>query len=257
MKNATPPDELALHDDRKELTVPQPSVGQMLAALIDKGDPEKNIGVVERLIALQERQEAKEAERAFAVAFHALQAELPSVQVSKMVPDKQGNPRYFFAPYEHILALTMPLVLKHGFSVTYDSEFKEPRMVVRCTLIHVGGHSRTTTQFMRIGAVYGANDAQNDGATITMAKRYAYCQALNIVIDHDTNGHDDAKNEGQPISWEKAEQLRSMVKEAKADEAKFLKYAGADTFEEIGEHRYASLYRELQDRIDNPGAVRK
>ena len=46
-----------------------------------------------------------------------------------------------------------------------------------------------------------------------------------------------------------------MDKEAKADEAKFLKYAGAATYEEIGSNRYQQLFRELQDRIANP--VRK
>lgn len=246
-----PKDELSLNDDRKEIAESSPSVGQMLAALIDKGDPEKNIGVVERLIALQERQEQKQAERMFAVAFHGLQQETLGVQAVDMVPDKNGNARYFFASYEHIMEQVGPLLLKHGFSVSFDSEFKEDRLVMRCTLMHIGGHSRVSTQYMRVGSVYGANDAQNDGATATMARRYALCSALNIVIERDTDGG-DARNEGEPISFDKAQTLREMVKEAKADEAKFLKYAGASTYEEIGAARYQSLFRELQERINNP-----
>lgn len=254
MKKATET-ELPLAVEHNETTMATqsiPSVGQMLAALIDKGDPEKNIGVVERLIALQERQQEKQAEREFAVAFHALQTRITSVEATVPVPDKHGGVRYFFASYEHIMQQVGPLLLENGFAVSFDSEFKEDRMVMRCTLTHIGGHSRTGTQYMRVGAVYGANDAQNDGATTTMAKRYALCAMLNIVIGHDTDGRGDAKVEGEPISFDKAQTLREMVKEAKADEVKFLKYAGAATFEEIGTNRYQSLFRELQDRIDNP-----
>lgn len=229
-----------------------PSVGQMLAALIEKGDPEKNIGVVERLIALQERQEAKQAEREYAVAFHALQTKIPSVEATVPVPDKNGNVRYYFAAYEHIMAQVGPLLIANGFSVSFDSEFKDDRMVMSCTLLHIGGHSRTATQYMRPGTVYGANDAQIDGATTTMAKRYALCAMLNIVIGHDTDGNGDSRDEGQPITFEQAQTLKEMVKEARADERRFLAYAGATEYSQIGANRYTSLFRELQDRILNP-----
>ncbi len=239
-------------DDALTLAHAEPSAGQMLQALIDRGDPEKNIGVLERLIALKERSDAKQAEREFAVAFHALQQETLGVEAGDMVPDKNGNPRYFFASYERIMAQVGPLLLKHGFSVSYDSEFKDNRMVMRCTLTHVSGHAKTSTQFMRVGSVYGANDAQNDGATATMARRYALCACLNIVIQRDLDGA-DARNEGGPVTAEQAQTLREMVQEARADEAKFLKYAGAASYEEIGSARYQELWRELHARL-NPSA---
>lgn len=250
MKNQTESLPLVEHEPTgSQLAKPETaSVAQMLHALIEKGDPEKNIGVVERLIALQERQDAKHAERMFAQAFHALQSETPGIEATVPVPDKHGNVRYYFAAYENIMAQVQPLLVKHGFSVTFDSEFKEDRLVMRCTLLHVGGHSRTTTQYMRTSAPYGANDSQADGATTTMAKLYALCSALNIVIERDS----DARNEGDPVSFEQAATLKEMVKEARADEKKFLAYAGAATYEEIGANRYQQLFRELQDRIDNP-----
>ena len=247
MKNANPDTELPLAVQEREPTIPE-----LMRLAVTTGDPEKNIGVLERLVAMQERKQAKDAEREFAVAFHKLQTKIPGVEATIPVPDKQGNARYYFASYEHIMAQVGPLLLENGFSVTFDSEFKDERLVMRCTLLHIGGHSRTGTQYMRVGAVYGANDAQNDGATTTMAKRYALCAMLNVVIGHDTDGRGDARVEGEPISFDKAQVLREMVKEAKADEAKFLKYAQASCFEEIGSNRYQSLFRELQDRIDNP-----
>lgn len=241
MKSTEPQTALALASE--------PSAGQLLQALIDRGNPEANIGVLERLVALKERSDAKQAEREFAVAFHALQQETLSVQARDEVPDKHGGVRYVFASYECIMRQVGPLLLKHGFSVSYDSEFKENRMVMRCTLTHVSGHSRVTSQFMRVGAVYGANDAQNDGATATMARRYALCSALNIVISRDTDGA-DATNEGQAISFDMAQTLAEMVKETNSNEAAFLKYAGAAKYEEIGQNRYQELFRSLQQKLD-------
>lgn len=227
----------------------EPSAGQLLKYLIETGNAEQQIGVLERLVALKERSDANAAKRDFARAFHALQSEMPAIAASQPVPDKHGNTRYLFAPYSAIMEQVRPLLIKHGFSVRFDSEFKDQRMVVGCTLTHTGGHSETSTQFMRVGSVYGANDAQNDGATITMAKRYALCQALNIVIDHDTDGRtDDARNEGHPISHEQAQTLRELVKETKSDETRFLRYAGATSYEEIGSARYQELFRSLQDK---------
>lgn len=256
MKKAT--EELPLATAHESaIAAHEPTIPELMRLAVTSGDPEKNIGVLERLVAMQERKEAKDAEREYAVAFHKLQEAMPGVQALDEVPDKHGGVRYTFASYERIMAQVRPLLISHGFSVTFDSEFKDERLVMRCTLMHVGGHSRTTTQYMRVSAPYGANDTQADGATSSMAKRYALCCALNIVIERDTDGVADARNEGAPISYEQAQTLREMVTEAKADSVKFLKYAGAATFEEIGVNRYQSLFRELQDRIQNPNPVRK
>lgn len=248
MKKTTPEETLPLATTKPASTLAlqqEPSTGQLLRLIIEKGITGDNVGVIERLIALQERRDAKDAEKAFAVAFHDLQQAMPPIQAVEAVPDKQGNVKYYFAPYSHIMAEVGPLLLKHGFSVMFDSEFKEARFVMRCTLIHVGGHSKTTTQYMRVSAPYGANDSQADGATTTMAKRYALCSALNIVIDHDT----DARNEGEPISFEQAQTLRELVHETKSNEVLFLKYAGAEKYEEIGSARYQELFRQLQARL--------
>ena len=228
-------------------------IGQLLQAVVQAGITDANVGVLERIVAMKERAEAKQAEREFAIAFHALQSEMPKIQAMDEVPDKQGNVRYVFASYQAIMEEVGPLLLKHGFTVSFDSEHKEQRLVMRCTLTHVGGHSRVTTQMMRYSSPYGANDTQGDGATATMARRYALCSCLNIVIDRDTDGATNMANEGQPITFEQAQTLKEMVKEARADEARFLTYAGATSFGKIGSNRYKTLFAELQARIDGGG----
>lgn len=246
-----PAEQLALAGTEQALaTTNEPSIADMLQAVIQGGVSDQNVAVLEKLVAMKERSEQRQSEREYAVAFHNLQAEMPAISASSVVPDKNGNQRYRFAAYEDIMKAVRPLLLKNGFSITFNADFKENRLYQTCRLLHIGGHFKDTTSMVRVGAgPYGASDTQADGAAQTYAKRYALCAALNIVIEHDTDGASDAKNDGQPISFEQAETLREMVKEAKADEKRFLKYAGAESFETIGSNRYPSLFSELQTRL--------
>jgi hypothetical protein len=58
----------------------------------------------------------------------------------------------------------------------------------------------------------------------------------------------DARLEGEPITFEQAQTLRELAEEVKADVPAFLKYAGASKFEEIGSARYEGLFKALQKK---------
>lgn len=228
---------------------PQKPVAQMIQAAIEKGVTPENMAVVERLVALMERMEDKAAEKQFASAFVALQSEMPSVQATKAVPDKYGNIKYHFAPYEEIMAQIKPLLQKHGFTVTFSMGFSEGRVIQECTLQHIGGHLRTNKFMARVGnGPPGSSEAQGDGAASTYAKRFALCNALNIVTDIDTDGRGDARAEGAPISKDHAAYLKELVRETKSDEVAFLKFAGAKDYADIGEEKYDRLVAALHKK---------
>jgi hypothetical protein len=131
-----------------------------------------------------------------------------------------------------------PLLQKHGFTVTFSTDFKEGRIIKTCTLQHVGGHSRSNQFAVRIGSgPPRASEAQADGAASTYAKRFALCDALNIVIDKDT----DAKVEGAPITKEQAAELEHRVQMTNSNREAFLKFAGANSFSEIASAKYEIL----------------
>lgn len=256
MKSASPELPLAAPGKTGEASIvpaSEPTVGQLLQHVIEKGDPKQNIEVLERLIALKERADAKQAEREFAVAFAALQKEIGVVEATKPVPNRDGSIRYIYAPYEKIMAHVQPILEKHGFAITFSSEIKDDRVIQHCTLIHVGGHSKTNDFMARIGnGPPNASGAQADGAAATYAKRRAFCDALNIVAEVDTDGADpDARSLGAPLSHDKVQTLKELVRETKSDEKAFLKFAGAATYEEIGEKRYAELFRALQSKLNS------
>ena len=248
---AAPASPLAVVPPANLASAPAVSVGQMLQATIERGVTAENVAVLERMMDLYERTQAKDAEKAFARAFNALQSEMPVIQALREVPDKHGNLKYTFAPYEDIMAQVRPLLLKHGFTVSFSLSFLEGRVTQKCTLMHVDGHSRSNEFSVRIGSgPPGCSESQADGAAGTYAKRHALCNALNIVVDRDTDGvPTDAREIGAPITPDKVQYLREQCRELGGNtEASLLKIAGVEKFEQIGTSVYPVLVRMLQGR---------
>lgn len=243
---------MALHTDKQgNLAVvdTEPNYGQMLQSFLANPEAVKNVEVAERMFALCERAEARNAERMFAEAFARVQDEMPRVIADTPVPDKFGNVKYSYARLDDIFALASPIIRKHGFTVTFSSDIKDDRVIQTCTVQHIGGHKRTNQYMARIGSgPIHASPAQADGAAATYAKRQAFCDAWMIVVDHDTDGRADARDEGAPITWEQCQYLEEQINETGSDKAAFLKFAGAATIPEIGANRYDSLVKALAQK---------
>jgi len=230
---------------------PQPSgptTAQMLQTVLSGAITADKVDTAKSLMEMIEREEARSAEKAFAQAFNALQSETPNIQAIRPVPGNDGSIRYRFAPYEDIMRQVQPLLQRHGFTVTFSTRFEEGRIVKSCTLQHVSGHKRTNEFAVRIGkGPPGSTESQGDGAASTYAKRFALCDALNIVIDHDV----DARAEGGTVTEEQAEELARRVAETNSNREAFLKFAGAKSFKEIAATKYAILDGFLRKK-ENP-----
>jgi len=253
MPDETQNAELALAPERTLSTTPAergPNIGLMLQAAIDKGITQENVAVLEKMLDLLERQQSRDAEREFAQAFNRLQAEMPRIIAATTVPDRDGNQKYKFAKYEDIMAGVRPLLLKHGFTVSFSMTYTEGRIAQECTLRHVGGHSQRNSFAVRIGkGPPGASEPQADGAASTYAKRFALCNALNIIIEQDTDGAPpDARLEGERIPADKVAYLREQAREVGIDQTRFLKLAGVGSFEEITEGTYPVLIRLIESK---------
>jgi hypothetical protein len=236
----------------KELQRMEPSEGS-LASRDAQPMQELNIAVIaDRVMAgemtneklsLIERLVAMDAERKFAAAFVSLQSEMPKVQAKTPVPNNDGTVRYRFAAFEDIMDQVQPLLLKYGFTVTFSSRFENARVIQTCTLQHAGGHKRMNEFAVRVGSgPPKASEAQADGAASTYAKRFALTDALNIVIEKDS----DARLEGGQVTQEQADELERRLKMINGDVGAFLKLAGAKTFAEISSVKYDILDQFLQ-----------
>ena len=227
---------------------PDPTPLSLIAQMVASGSlSAESVAVVKELVALKEHMEDRQSQRDFAVNLVGLQGELSTFQATKPVPDKYGNVKYCSLEYHEIMAKVQPLLLRYGFSVSFSTaESKDGRIRQVCTLQHVSGHHRDFQVFVRAGSgPPGATESQADGSVISYARKYALCCALNISVDHTP----DARKEGEPISPEQAELLRQMVKRSRSDEAAFLRFAGAKSYEEIGERRYAEVFAALEKKM--------
>ncbi len=217
----------------------------MMRSMIKSGISAENVAAFTELVKLSEHMEDRKAAKDFAVAFNDLQAEMPKVQAVSAVPNNDGTVRYMFCPYEELMRQVAPFLHKHGFSITFSNRFDEGRLVSICTLTHVSGHSKTNEFTVRIGkGPPGSSESQADGAAGTYAKRFALISALNIVVEKDS----DARIVGGKISKGQADSLRQRVASTGSDQALFLKFAQAATFEDISESMYDVLDASLKKK---------
>ncbi len=230
----------------------EPSIALLLQGVIQQGVTADNVSALEKMCDLYERMEAKRAEKEFAAALVGLQGETLRVAATQVVNDRNGQPRYRFAPYEEIMALVQPMVTRHGFAISFDTEIDAGRLTSICTLTHSGGHSKPNKFAVRFTTPPGSSEAQGDMSTKSYAKRGALCDALNIVVDHD----DDARMVGAPITLEQAAKLEQMVNVTGSNEGSFLRFAGATSYEEISADRYDSLIELLQRKMPKSDPIR-
>lgn len=213
----------------------QPSVADMVQAVIQGGVTNDNVGVLEKMVGLYERMEAKSAEKAFSAAFVELQKEIPIITAKSVIPNR-GK----YEKFEDIMRVVGPLLAKNGFSVSFSMDTNENRILETCHLKHVAGHSQSNSFAVRVGRA--DSETQADCKAATTAKRNALCNALNIVIQQDClNGDSDARIEGGRITEEQAEELSRRVSETNSDKAAFLKYAKAKYYGEISSSMYPVL----------------
>lgn len=222
---------------------PEPSIAEMMSAVISRGITQESVGVMKEMLAMKERMDSKAAEREFTAAFVALQKDLPVIVASSVIQNRGKYERY-----EDLMHEVGPLLIRHGFTVSFTMDFHESRVVETCHLKHVGGHSQSNSFAVRTGK--GDTDTQADCKAATTAKRYAFMNALNLVVRQDAlqDESNDASLVGAPISFEQVQTLKELIRDTGSDEAKFLRFAQVDKVEDIGTGAYNILFAELNRR---------
>jgi len=209
------------------------SIQAAFRAIVDGDLDAAKLSVMKELLAMS-------AEREFAAAFVALQSDLPTITATTPIPNR-GK----YEKFEDVMRVVGPLLVKHGFTVSFSMDFKESRIAETCQLQHIGGHSRSNSFAVRTRKA--DSDTQADCMAATTAKRNALLNALNIVIRQDCLADEsDARNEGGAITPEQAAELEHRVQMTNSDRAAFLKFAQAATFNEIASAKYEMLDANLR-----------
>lgn len=169
-----------------------------------KCDPEK----LERLIAMQKDIMAVNAKAAFDAAFVTLASEIPEMDKrGKIVVPAKGDRTGHSTPYakhEDIQRVLRPLLLAHGFALSYESAWPDDGKVqITAILTHREGHSRKSVFVGPADTTGSKNGMQALGSTIAYGRRYATADLLNITT---RKMDDDGKTGGaEPADAKKKE----------------------------------------------------
>ena len=199
-----------------------------------------------KLMELQERAEARDAEKQFNSAFAAAMIEMP--RVAKRGQKKMGDKgTIMYATYDDVDAAVRPIETRHGFARSFATRSADKGYVMVLRLTHSAGHSITSERPCRPDPGPGRNEIQAEGSGESYSRRYLTLAVWNIV----TVGADDDANSADPITEDQAMQIQEMLdflamEPARA--AKFWAFVGGDT------HKVEAIQRKDYERV--AGALR-
>lgn len=150
-----------------------------------------SIETLEKLMALQERWEAKQAQKAFFETLSEFQENCPDIRKTKKVSfdTSKGKTEYSYAPLADIDRQLKKLMSEIGFSKRWEIQDNANKIKVTCIITHSLGHSERTTMEAEADTSGSKNPIQARGSAIEYMKRYTLLGALGITTaDSDIDG---------------------------------------------------------------------
>lgn len=185
---------------------------------------------IRALAEIYERDQARQAVQAFNAALSAVQAECGTIAKSKRAD------RYMYAPLDEIAKRVRPLLDRHGFSYSFDSDLTEHGVAVTFVLRHRDGHSERTRFTAPVDAAMKVNSTQKVGSALTYGKRYAMLAGLGLSTG---DADDDAAGTAETITAEQAADLRAVLDEGTRTEPGLCAIYGIGSLDDLP----ASLYK--------------
>ena len=226
---------------------PAPSAIDILQAAVAGGITSENVAVVQKIKEMVREEESHKAKLAFGRAFFALRREMPIVYADKEVRTESGAMAFRYCSPEEIKNVLEPLMQKHGFTtMTTQTMDGETKVTVVVTLIHEQGHQVQGTFTIRVGQenrlVKGPQVVA--GAT-TAAERHCLIKLFGLRTRIDPSA--DARNEGEAITDDQAQELWRRVTDTESNHKAFLKFCGVPV---QGEPTIADYKRVMSSRYD-------
>ncbi len=225
--------ELTIHGAPVAITESPDDVSGLVRLAIEQKVP---VEVLERLVALQERVTAQNAEKAMAEALAAFQAACPSIgrtKTAEMKKDGRKLYEYQFAPLDEIARVIRPHLANAGLSYTHDGEVTDRTVRVTCTLQHAEGATRTATFTGPIDTSGGKNPIQQVASARSYGRRYTLIDVLGLTTGDDDDGQSAGSKEPETLSEAAAADMEALADEVGINKPKFLKWLGVESFGEI------------------------
>lgn len=210
------------------------------------------VDVLERLVAMQEREQERAARMAFIADLAAFQDACPLLTRNKkadVVTKSGAKYSYRYASLDRIAAEIRGLLTKHGLSYSWDSTTDAGMLTCTCTLRHRDGHEVTSAFGAPIEQAAKMSGAQSTAATLTYARRQSLVSVLGLAIaDEDT---DARAVQSKPITKSQLADLDSLMREVfgkkyEARKAQFLAWLTIDSLSDLPASRYEQAVRAME-----------
>lgn len=215
--------------ERQETPIAETSeTGAMMNAIIRMAsDPQTDVDKFERLIAVQERMMAKQAEQSFHAAMNLAQSEMGRVSADATNPQTRSK----YATYAALDRALRPVYSQHGFSLSFDTGDapRENEVRVVCNIAHRDGHRETRHVDMPAdGKGIKGNTMMTSthasGSAMSYGMRYLLKLIFNVAVGEND---DDGNHAGaRPVSADQAATIQAKLDETGADTARFLRAVG-------------------------------
>ena len=213
-------------------SVAEYSAGLMEVIARAASDPNVDIDKMERLIAMQERVQARDAAVAFNGALARLQPNLPIISERGGIKDRAGNVQSTYALWEDVNEAIRPLLAAEGFALRFKVSREGDQISVTGILSHSDGHSDETTLTLPTDTSGSKNAVQAVGSSTQYGKRYTAFALLNITS---TGEDDDGASATHVIPAQVAQQQRrdAPFPQGPAKNKSELKTTGRDLWRDI------------------------
>ena len=228
--------------------------GSIMTKVIELASaPGTNPEMFDRLVAWQEREQARQAQAAFDAAMSAAQAEIQSV--ARTALNEQTRSKY--ATLEAVDASIRPIYTRHGFSVSFTEVANDGPDIKLACIIARAGHRETfylSAAPDTVGPQGKPNktQVQGVGSAVSYLRRYLVCIAFNVSLrdDNDGNRRRETVDTGELISGAQVAELRALMLETRIRESVVLakKAPGLATIEALPAAQYHVIRNDLLSR---------
>ena len=211
-------------------------------------DPNVDVGKMRDLITMVHGEEDRQRKNQFNEALVEMGKEVPVI-----VKDAKADRNIAYARLETVSKILNPLMLKHGFQLSF-SMVDSPNVDnyrIKGILSHRAGHTRddyfvdipTSTTGAKGAAIM--NRTQSAGAAISYGRRYLKLMVFDITIaGEDTDGNIPQTK----CTADEMKALKQAIKFADVDEEKFCGYFGIESVDDLLKSRFAEAMRLLKDK---------
>lgn len=188
---------IIIPEQRRQPVAASAPVDSSILAVISRAatDPTCDIDKLERLMAMHERMQARDAEAEFNAAMAAMQSDIPSIAERGAIV-VNGQKRSDYATFEDINDVIKPIMQTHGFAITFKVENVPAGLSVTGILMHRAGHRESTTMLLPLDTSGSKNAVQAVGSSTSYGKRYVMSALLNLT----TRGEDDDGHAAVPTA---------------------------------------------------------